>query len=51
MNEIVHSRNAMLLALLGAPVAALGEIMGVIAFAVSDTNNSGVACDVGDAYG
>lgn len=50
MNEIVRSRNAMLLASLGAVLGALAEVLGLIAFAVLNINNDTTYLDLGHAH-
>jgi hypothetical protein len=50
MHQIVRSRNAMLLAAMGAATAVLGEVMGVIAFAILNLNSPGTFTDLGHAH-
>ncbi len=50
MNEIVRSRDAMLFAALGAALAALGEVAGVIGFAVLNINSPGTFTDLSHAH-
>ncbi len=50
MDEILRSRAAMVLATLGATVAVVGEILGVVGFATLDVSSPGTFTDLGHAH-